>query len=256
MIRPITILCLALFLGSGLYLYQSKHRALMLDREISQTMRRADAARQRAGLLQAEYTLLNDPSRLSELTGQLLPGLKTTTPQQFASVAELFNRLPPVGPPPAAPAPVEPDVPAVEPRPSGDPRPEGVRAEAPARPAPTVMAQVITQAPLAPPPGVAQAAARPAAPRAAPPPIIPTPAPGASTPAVRSAAQPAPTPIAPPSPPPRVTAVPPRPPVAGPAMSSEPAIPAVGRPIGSALGMARTSIGGSYPRTADPGDTR
>ena len=38
MIRPVTCVCFLLACGSGLYLYQSKHRVQVLDREIEKTV--------------------------------------------------------------------------------------------------------------------------------------------------------------------------------------------------------------------------
>jgi hypothetical protein len=110
MIRPFTCICMLLAAGSGLYLYQSKHHALMLDRDINKVLNSVDAARQRTGLLRAEYALLNDPSRLSDLSTQLLPKLQTTAPGQFTTMADLDKRLPPVGlPAEPATAPLETD---------------------------------------------------------------------------------------------------------------------------------------------------
>ena len=93
MIRPFTCVCVLLAGGSGLYLYQSKHRAQLLDREIENTVARPQAARERTGVLRAEWTLLNDPERLAQLAGRFL-SLKTVTPGQFTTLAELDNRLP------------------------------------------------------------------------------------------------------------------------------------------------------------------
>ena len=45
MIRPLTLICMLLACGSGLYLYQTKHRVQMLDREIAQTVQATMAAR-------------------------------------------------------------------------------------------------------------------------------------------------------------------------------------------------------------------
>ena len=114
MIRPFSCICLLMAAGSGLYLYQSKHQAQMLDREIVKTMKMSDVARQRSGLLRAEYALLNDPARLADLSHSLLPSLQETAPGQFSTFADLDRRLPAVGAPPAAPAPLEPDVPVAE----------------------------------------------------------------------------------------------------------------------------------------------
>lgn len=100
MIRPFTCVCMLLAAGSGLYLYQTKHRSQMLDRDIADTVHQAEAARERSGLLRAEWTLLNDPQRLGDLAARFLP-LKSTLPSQFTSLAELDKRLPPVGTPDA-----------------------------------------------------------------------------------------------------------------------------------------------------------
>lgn len=110
MIRPITILCFLFACFSGLYLYQCKHRSQLLDREIARTVHQAELAREHAGLLRAEYTLLNDPSRLAELAAKHLASLKTTAPTQFTNWAELDHRLPPVGAPPGEAAPLEAEV--------------------------------------------------------------------------------------------------------------------------------------------------
>lgn len=100
MTKPLTWLCLFLALGSGLFLYQTKHRAQLLDREIAQVMRAADAARARSGVLQAEYQLLSDPQRLASLATSHL-SLRPTAPGQFSTWSDLERRLPPVGLPPA-----------------------------------------------------------------------------------------------------------------------------------------------------------
>ncbi len=103
MIRPLTCLCLLAAAGSGLYLYQEKHRAQLLDREIGRVVHQADATRERIGLLRAEWALLNEPDRLSGLAAQHL-SLQPLAPTQFAQVSDLPNRLPaPVLTPPPAP---------------------------------------------------------------------------------------------------------------------------------------------------------
>ncbi len=68
MIRPFTLRLHAAWpAASGLYLYQCKHRAQMLDREIGSTVKQTEAARERIGMLRAEWALLNEPDRLAEL---------------------------------------------------------------------------------------------------------------------------------------------------------------------------------------------
>ena len=88
MMRPISLLCMLLAIGSGLYLYRVKYHSQLLDREITLTLRGADDARARAALVRADYALLNDPIRLQELADQYLP-LKTTQPTQFTTLADL-----------------------------------------------------------------------------------------------------------------------------------------------------------------------
>jgi hypothetical protein len=95
MIRPLTALTMLMAGGSGLYLYQAKHRAQMLDREITTTMHAAEQARERAGVLRGEWALLNDPERLTAFADRFLP-LKTVQPGQFTSLAELDRHLPAV----------------------------------------------------------------------------------------------------------------------------------------------------------------
>jgi hypothetical protein len=101
MIRPITCLAFLLACGSGLYLYQSKHRVKLLDEQIAQTVKSTDALREQTRMLSAEWTLLNDPERLRQLATQFLT-LQTVSPNQFTSLADLDSRLPapvPPGPP-------------------------------------------------------------------------------------------------------------------------------------------------------------
>ena len=98
MIRPFTCVCMLLAGGSGLYLYQTKHRAGLLDREIAHTVKQTEAARERITALRAEWALLNEPERLSELNVQHL-GLRSLAPTQFVALADLPARLPAPLPP-------------------------------------------------------------------------------------------------------------------------------------------------------------
>jgi len=120
MIRPITCLAVVLACGSGLYLYQSKHRVKVLDEQIAETVKSTDTLREQTRMLSAEWTLLNDPERLRQLANQFLT-LQTVSPGQFTSLADLDHRLPPpvppgppanagaVAPAPSAPVPVASD---------------------------------------------------------------------------------------------------------------------------------------------------
>src|SRR3954453_18858144 len=106
MIRPITIATFLMACGSGLYLYQSKHEVQLLDRTIERTVRETGTMREQSKLLVAEWTMLNDPQRLRQLSDTYL-NLRTIAPTQFTSLADLDNRLsaPQVESPPSAPEP-------------------------------------------------------------------------------------------------------------------------------------------------------
>jgi hypothetical protein len=98
MIRPFTCLCLLAAFGSGMYLYTEKHRAELLDRQITRVIHETEAARQRTGLLRADWALLNDPTRLQDMADKYL-ALKPMAPSQFVQLADLSTRLPaPVAP--------------------------------------------------------------------------------------------------------------------------------------------------------------
>ncbi len=181
MIRPFTIICMVSAFGAGLYLYQSKHQAQILDRDIMRTIKQTEATRERTGMLRAEWALLNEPDRLAELA-KAHTTLQTLKPTQFVAMADLAARLPgpvsqrqeilPVEPEPeetvAAPvASVAPTakpretpvaVAAVEPKPKPEPKVESkpavvVAETKPVRPAdkPIVRAATQTAAEAAPP---------------------------------------------------------------------------------------------------------
>lgn len=231
MIRPITLVCALIAALSGLYLYHVKHATQLLERSITRTNQSIEAARERAGVLRAEWTLMNDPERLAELAGQFLK-LGTVSPRQFTTVADLGTRLPPVRTLPVRPD-VSTDTPATDLQGAGD-DPTDPAAEAP-----------LPLPPPAPPRAVAAVAPRPAAPPAAATPASFTPA--SSAPASFTPAAPVAQPRAPIAPTPvaaqRVQLVAPLP-VSQPAVAPPPA-----RPVstGSALGMARGIVAPPVP---------
>ena len=102
MIRPITVLTFILACGSGMYLYQAKHRVHLLDQQIDQTVRQTEILRGQSRALHAEWMLLNDPDRLHRLAAQYLTTLQPVAPTQFTDLADLDSRLPAVAPPPPA----------------------------------------------------------------------------------------------------------------------------------------------------------
>jgi hypothetical protein len=94
MMKPLTFVCMLTAFGSGLYLYSEKHQAELLDRQIAHAIRTAQAARERTGLLRAEWALLNEPGRLQDMADRYL-SLKPMAPAQFVQMADLSSRLPP-----------------------------------------------------------------------------------------------------------------------------------------------------------------
>lgn len=180
MIRPVTFVCFLLACGSGLYVYQSKHRVQLIDREIEKTVHATDALREQTRVAHADWTLLNDPQRLQALADQFL-NLKNVAPGQFTSMAELDSRLPAVNVP--EPAPLDPlATPVAEPPPPiavvppATPAKPAVVATAPTPPRvpehkPLPPRQVVADAPPARPqspvfrPVVTADLPRPAAPR-------------------------------------------------------------------------------------------
>jgi hypothetical protein len=132
MIRPVTCVCLLMAAGSGLYLYQAKHQAQVIDREITRTMNEVSRLSQRISVLRADYQLEQDPETLGALAQQYLADLKPTAPSQFTTWAELEKLLPPPPSAPAAEAVAPQDVPAAGAEP---PRPAVTAEPARAEPA-------------------------------------------------------------------------------------------------------------------------
>lgn len=150
MIRPFTLICMVMAGGSGLYLYQSKHQAQVLDREIAKTVKQTETTRERISMLRAEWALLNEPDRLAELA-RAHTALQTLQPVQFVAMNDLAAKLPA----PALPGSEHPPVEA---------EPEEMTAVADVTlPAPAKPAQVATaaEAPAAPEPKPVMAAAEP-----------------------------------------------------------------------------------------------
>ncbi len=172
MIRPLTIATCLLACGSGLYLYQSKHEVQLLDRTIERTVHDTNALREQSRLLAAEWTMLNDPERLRQFSDTYL-SLKTISPTQFTSVADLDTRLPakqaetpPSGTDDASPAPVVSEAaPPANAESTDDPAAPAATTEPAAvaeedLPVPPIPA--IVPAPAAPRPAAVVATARPA----------------------------------------------------------------------------------------------
>ena len=93
MIRPFTCVSVLLACGSGLYLYQTKHHAQVVDRQIEHTVQVITGTRMQTRELAAAWTLLGNPDRLQVLANQYLD-IKPVQPSQFVALSDLDNRLP------------------------------------------------------------------------------------------------------------------------------------------------------------------
>ena len=253
MIRPATAICVLIFVGSGMFLYQTKHESKMLDLEIEKTDRATAKARSRVRDLQTANSELNDPSRLQALADQHLQRLKPALPGQYASLADFGRRMPAPGAMPAA------EPPAPEPP-----------ASLPPALAPTLVPAAVPMASAKPVPAVpaaplAVAAARPAPASAGPKPTpLAVPASVQAVPVqhlvVAVAALAAPRPAPPPRPAPVFTPMAQTPPPAqaprvipaedlrriangAPVDATQPA-------VASALGMARSMLAAPAPVTS------
>jgi len=106
MIRPLTLICMVLFLFAGFYDYQTTHRVDQIDQQIASTREAAAAARSDTKVLQTEWSWLNRPDRLQPFAAEFL-SLQQITPTQYVPFDQLAEHLPAPGPPPAAvPAPL------------------------------------------------------------------------------------------------------------------------------------------------------
>ncbi len=100
MIRPLTLICVVLFLFSGFYDYQTTHQVDLKDQQISTIRAQAIAARQSSKILQTEWSWLNRPDRLQPFAAQFL-SLQEVAPSQYVPLAQLAQHLPAPGSVPA-----------------------------------------------------------------------------------------------------------------------------------------------------------
>jgi hypothetical protein len=224
MIHPLTLITFAAFLGSGLYVFQTKESVRKLDQELRAIRIEAESERARTQTLSAEWARLNDQDRLRQMAAAHLRHMQPMEPSQFQRIEDAQRRMP--------------QAVAFAPVPSGFQR----RADAPSAPGDVLVFTVASQRREAEPalalatalPPIAAPAPVPAAPPivAAAPVIPPAPAPAAApTPAM------APTPVAmiqpprpaeaprpAPRPRPEVASLPP---IAGPAQAPAPRPPVV-----------------------------
>jgi hypothetical protein len=230
MIHPLTLITFAAFLGSGLYVFQTKETMRKLDQELREVRRETEAERSRIQTLSAEWARLNDQDRLRQMAAAHLRHMQPMEPSQFQRIEDAQRRMP--------------QAVAFAPVPSGFQR----RSDAPSEPGEVLVFNLANLRPA--PEPVVVAAARPAAPAPAPvPPSVLGPAPVAS---------PAPAPVASPAPAPAPAPVlavaaprpaePPRPaPRPRPEVAALPPIAAPSAPAPRAQPPAQFAQGGNLP---------
>lgn len=101
MIKPSTILWIALAGAVGVGTYQLKHRMLAFEDELARIHRQVTAEQQAIHVLRAEWAYITQPQRLQPLANRHLD-MNAMTPAQIGRVADLPAR-PPAPPEPAAP---------------------------------------------------------------------------------------------------------------------------------------------------------
>lgn len=201
MIHPLTLITFAAFLGSGLYVFQTKEAVRKLDQELRSIRMETEAERGRTQTLSAEWARLNDQDRLRQMAAAHLRHMQPMEPAQFQRLEDAQRRMP--------------QVVAFAPVPSGFQR----RADAPSAPGDVLVFTVASQrreaepllALAAPPPPVTAALPPVAAPApvAAPPPAAPASMAPAMAPTPVSLPRPAEAPRPAPRPRPEVAALPP-----------------------------------------------
>jgi hypothetical protein len=96
MIRPVTLIAASMFVLSGAYLFAVKHRAQTLDNELASVTQATRLDEQRIRVLQAQWALEADPSRLAQLSTEFTK-LQPMKPNQLVTLASLGSALPAPG---------------------------------------------------------------------------------------------------------------------------------------------------------------
>jgi hypothetical protein len=121
-IRPFTIIAGLLFVLSGAFMFVVKHQSQLLDAQLTVTNQAASQDEQNIRVLQAQWALEADPSRLASLATQFT-GLQPMKPAQLVTLSSLGISLPapgakPPGSNPEDPMPVVPQLAAAAPAPA------------------------------------------------------------------------------------------------------------------------------------------
>lgn len=151
-VRPLTLISGLMFAVSGAYLFMVKHQSETLDDQISAVTQATRQDEQSIRVLQAQWALEADPSRLAALAAQFT-GLQPMKPGQLTTLASLGNTLPapgsaPPGANPVAPAATMPQLAQATPSPAA---PAPGPAAKPAAPVQLAAASLAPAKPAAPP---------------------------------------------------------------------------------------------------------
>jgi hypothetical protein len=111
MIRPLTLISAALFVLSGAYLFAVKQRAQVLEDKLAQVAQATRLDQQRIRVLQAQWALEVDPSRLQQLATQFTT-LQPMKPSQMVALPQLADALPAPDSPVPGSNPASPALPA------------------------------------------------------------------------------------------------------------------------------------------------
>ncbi len=95
-VRPFTFLTGLLFVLSGAYLFVVKHQSQALEDQLEQVAENSRQDEQAIRVLQAQWALEADPSRIAALAAQFT-GLQPMKPGQLVTVASLAGSLPAPG---------------------------------------------------------------------------------------------------------------------------------------------------------------
>ncbi|CAI3931302.1 Predicted secreted (periplasmic) protein [Commensalibacter communis] len=96
MIRPFTLFCVFFAGVSGMVLYAQKHKTTLLDKQITKIVYDTQKIKSRTAMLRTEWTLLNQPDRLKELSAKFIPVLHPYSPSQFVQISAATSMLPPI----------------------------------------------------------------------------------------------------------------------------------------------------------------
>ncbi len=95
-VRPFTFLAGLLFALSGAYLFVVKHQSQGLEDQMEQLAESSRQDEQAIRVLQAQWALEADPSRIASLAAQFT-GLQPMKPGQLVTLASLASSLPAPG---------------------------------------------------------------------------------------------------------------------------------------------------------------